>query len=78
MFLHVVFFSETPDREVLASFIINFPPGQTPSLIPLQGVVQGGLLGGIPVFRDSVQQAGLLTNLNCQNAVRHTFEVKLT
>lgn len=50
--------SETPDHEVLASFIINFSPGQTPSLLPLQGVVQGGLLGGIPVFRDSVQQAG--------------------
>ena len=59
-FLLCFLFSETPDREVLASFIINFPPGQTPSLLPLQGVVQGGLLGGIPVFRDSVQQAGLL------------------
>ncbi|XP_078371715.1 uncharacterized protein LOC144655351 isoform X2 [Oculina patagonica] len=50
--------SETPDKQVLASFTINFPPGQTPTLVPLQQIVQGGLLGGIPVFRDSVQEAG--------------------
>ncbi|KAJ7379462.1 SPARC- modular calcium-binding protein 2 [Desmophyllum pertusum] len=50
--------SETPDKEVLAAFTINFPPGQTPTLVPLQQLIQGGLLGGIPVFRDSVQEAG--------------------
>lgn len=53
------FFSETPDKQVLASFTINFPPGQTPTLVPLQQFVLNGLLGGIPVFRDSVQEAGL-------------------
>lgn len=50
--------SETPDQEVLASFTIHFPPGQTPTLAPLQQLVLVGFLGGIPVFRDSVQQAG--------------------
>lgn len=50
--------SETPDQEVLATFTINFPPGETPTLVPLQQLVLGGFLGGIPVFQDSVQQAG--------------------
>lgn len=50
--------SETTDQEVLASFTIHFPPGQTPTLVPLQQLVQGGMLSGIPVFSDSVQQAG--------------------
>jgi len=50
--------SETPDQQVLASFTIHFPPGLTPTLVPLQQLVQTGLLGGIPVFKDSVQQAG--------------------
>lgn len=43
---------------MLASFTIHFPPGQTPTLVPLQQLVQGGMLSGIPVFSDSVQQAG--------------------
>lgn len=53
--------SKTNDNEVLASFTITFPPGETPTLIPLQQIVQGGLLGGIPVFRDSVLEAGMGT-----------------
>ena len=58
--LFTSFCSETPDQEVLASFTIHFPPGQTPTLAPLQQLVLAGFLGGIPVFRDSVQQAGNL------------------
>ncbi|XP_067041556.1 uncharacterized protein [Acropora muricata] len=50
--------SETPDQEVLASFTIHFPAGETPTLAPLQHLVQGGFLGGIPVFQDSVQEEG--------------------
>ena len=52
------FFREAPDGKIEADYKLLFPPGSNPSVDPLRAAIASGIVGGMPVFKDSMQEGG--------------------